>query len=85
MMPSTLNYHRFLALLLITCLCPGTMQLAAEETPVEIIETEISTRLDNTLLDDGHHDDLYDIKHDRPDTHAPGQLMGDHVHERANT
>jgi len=82
MMTFPLTYRRLLTLLLITCPCLGTMQLRAEETQAEIIETEISTHLDNTLLDDGHHDGSYDIKHDRPDTHAPGQLMGDHVHAR---
>jgi len=78
--------HRHPRLLLLICLLifsitfDITSLVHGDGPSSSEITTEISTRLDNTLLDDKHVHGENDIKHNRPDTHAPGGLMGDHVH-----
>ena len=72
------SFSKFLLLVLIGAFFPEALD-AAE--PVGT--TDISTRLDTTLLDDNHDTDEWGaMKHNRPDTHAPGGLMGDHVHDQ---
>ena len=79
------HYLRFIMLasfVMPTNLFHATSSAYADEAPSPEVITDISTALDNTLLDDDHVHGEGDIKHNRPDTHAPGGLMGDHVHAR---